>query len=394
MKRFFAHYAKSSAMFISLVIHGILIVIAITFVAVSVQISKDPEFVPPPSVERPKMPKVKLTPPKTKQKKPLPKLRKTLVVDRKMAPIQMPEIIGVADGLGNMMGSEGLESLGFGSLLKEGLFGSDEATSGNELKGIFFDLKQTQDGKPTQLGQTATDPDKKIRETAERQYANIVKTFSSGWKIATFRDYFKAPKEKYASFFSIPNISASAAPSAFEVGDFVKPSYWVAHYSGQFAAEETGRYRFCGTADNVLLVRVNNKLILDASLYANKGWYSSWKSPDENDGKFPLISRRMAIGDWFQLTAGKPTKIEVLIGENPGGGFEAQLLIENRDGSYKQAPFSYKQGKGDNQTIITGTRPVLPIFKTQEIPKKLYEKIKIRPDQATYDGPSFGVVKD
>ena len=41
-------HAKSSAMLVSLAIHGILIAIAVTFVAVSVKISKETEFIPPP----------------------------------------------------------------------------------------------------------------------------------------------------------------------------------------------------------------------------------------------------------------------------------------------------------------------------------------------------------
>lgn len=86
----------------------------------------------------------------------------------------------------------------------------------------------------------------------------------------------------------------------------------------------------------------------------------------------------MVIGDWFHMTKGKPTDIEVLLGEMPGGFFYCRLLIE-QDG------VEYPKGKDG--------RPILPIFKTVDIPEELVLQMQIDPGVATIGGPKFGVLK-
>ncbi|VGO17468.1 hypothetical protein PDESU_06064 [Pontiella desulfatans] len=104
-KRFFANHAKSSAAIISLAIHAILILIAFTFVAVTVITKEDPVFETK-QVKRPKMPMRKLQVPVNVKKKQIqkPKLRKRIVVQPKvnqnMPDIRMPEISGVKGGMG------------------------------------------------------------------------------------------------------------------------------------------------------------------------------------------------------------------------------------------------------------------------------------------------------
>ncbi len=105
-KGFFAGHAKSSAAVISLGIHALFFIIAITFVAVTVITREEQKFEAKP-VNRPKMQLKKLQVPvevkKKKQQK--PKLRKRIVVKPKMnqnmPDIKMPEISGVKGGLGS-----------------------------------------------------------------------------------------------------------------------------------------------------------------------------------------------------------------------------------------------------------------------------------------------------
>jgi hypothetical protein len=119
-KRFFTSHAKSSAAFISLGIHAILIVVALSFVAVTVITKEDQVFEAKP-VNRPKMQLKKLQVPVNikKKKTQKPKLRKRIVVQPKlnqtMPDIKMPEITGVKGGLGNGVGDGlgGAGSLGF-----------------------------------------------------------------------------------------------------------------------------------------------------------------------------------------------------------------------------------------------------------------------------------------
>ena len=102
---FFASHAKSSAALVSLGIHAVLVVIALTFVAVTVITKEEQAFEAKP-VNRPKMQLKKLQVPVNVKKKKTqkPKLRKRIVVkprmNQNMPDIKMPEISGVKGGLG------------------------------------------------------------------------------------------------------------------------------------------------------------------------------------------------------------------------------------------------------------------------------------------------------
>ncbi|MDF7801536.1 hypothetical protein P4C99_18810 [Pontiellaceae bacterium B1224] len=116
-KGFFSNHAKSSAAMISLGIHAILIVAAVSFVAVTVIQKEDKQFVAK-TVSRPSVKLRKLqVPVKVKKDKPKPKLRKRVVVKdvrRKTPDFKMPEITGVKGGMGNIGGEgSGMESIGF-----------------------------------------------------------------------------------------------------------------------------------------------------------------------------------------------------------------------------------------------------------------------------------------
>jgi hypothetical protein len=95
---YFGKHAKSSAAAASLAIHAILIVAALSFVAVRV-IVKDDQTFEAQKINRPRMKLKKLTVPVNIKKKKIqkPKLRKTIVSKPKTRSldIKMPEISGV-----------------------------------------------------------------------------------------------------------------------------------------------------------------------------------------------------------------------------------------------------------------------------------------------------------
>jgi len=115
-KRVFTKHAKSSAMLVSLAVHAVLILVAATFVAVTVVTKEEKKFEAK-KVHRPKQPLKKLrVPVKVTKKKPKPKLRKRLLakrVDRKTPDFKMPEITGVKGGLGAMGDGGGMAGIGF-----------------------------------------------------------------------------------------------------------------------------------------------------------------------------------------------------------------------------------------------------------------------------------------
>lgn len=104
-KRWFAKHAKSSALMVSLIVHVVLILVAISFVAVTV-IQKDNKQFEAKPVNRPRMQLKKLQVPVNirKKKTQAPKLRKRIVVTPKLkqnVDIKLPEITGVKGGLGS-----------------------------------------------------------------------------------------------------------------------------------------------------------------------------------------------------------------------------------------------------------------------------------------------------
>jgi hypothetical protein len=128
-KKFFAKHAKSSAALVSLGLHAVLIVVALSFVAVTV-INKEDQKFEVKKVNRPKMQPQKLQVPVNVKKKKMqkPKLRKRIVVqpklDQLIPDIKMPEITGVKGelGYGHGAGLGGAGSLGF-NMPEMSLFG-------------------------------------------------------------------------------------------------------------------------------------------------------------------------------------------------------------------------------------------------------------------------------
>ncbi|MDF7823060.1 hypothetical protein P4B35_03475 [Pontiellaceae bacterium B12227] len=375
-KGYLGNHAKSSAAMVSLAIHGVLILAAVSFVAVRVIVKEDKTFEAKP-VARPRMKLKKLTVPVNIKKKKIqkPKLRKTIVSKpkTKSMDIKMPEISGIKGGTGYMDGG-GLGGIGFG--LEIDLFGGSKG-SGNELEGNFFDLKADRDGKPNDMAQIVEGIDQKVEKKQNDEYSEVLKNFLGSWSLSRLeKKFFKAPKSKFATTFMVPHMSANEAPKAYGVEKEVAPKRWIAYYNGKIAAPETGRYRFWGIADDAMLVRIKRRVVIDASLGKR---YSDWDSKDPRNRKLKKSKEAaMVIGDWFHMTKGKPTDMEVVIGEQPGGIFYCRLLIEQDGVEYPKS----RDGS-----------PILPIFKTQEIPEKLLPQMRIDPDIMTADGPVFGVLK-
>ncbi|MEE9367400.1 MAG: hypothetical protein V3V05_00905 [Pontiella sp.] len=128
-KGLFSKHAKSSAAIVSLGIHAVLIVVAISFVAVTV-IQKEEQVFEAKPIKRPKLQLKKLQVPVNikKKKTQKPKLRKRIVVQPKLnqnvPDIKMPEITGVKGGVGSAAGDGlgGSGGVGF-SMPEMNLFG-------------------------------------------------------------------------------------------------------------------------------------------------------------------------------------------------------------------------------------------------------------------------------
>jgi hypothetical protein len=227
-----------------------------------------------------------------------------------------------------------------GKIIKS-IFGQSESTPA-ALKGTMIDLKQPKAG-------ATTDQKLFLKQFAE-----------SGFRKSMLHDYYNARLELYATQFFMPNIEADEAPKAFQAEKEIQPRNWLIYYEGQFASPDNATYRFVGSGDDVLIVRVNDKIVLDGSRSTSGAKTSgapdpitSWVPTMENilAGPKMLPSGPAVNGDWMTLEAGKNNKIEIVIGEIPGGKFGCYLFIE-------------KQGKEYDKDPKRGGAPILPLFRT------------------------------
>ena len=110
-----------------------------------------------------------------------------------------------------------------------------------------------------------------------------------------------------------------------------------------------GRCRFVGDFDDILLVFVNGQLVLEA------GWgepVSGWQ-PRENVGAhMSYTTHPLVYGDWVELMPLKPARIDIVIGENPGGWMGGMLLVEQEGRTYQRD---------------TSGRAILPLFALQPL---------------------------
>ncbi len=156
---------------------------------------------------------------------------------------------------------------------------------------------------------------------------------------AALMKFHVPPKNVALTHLWIPPQDAANGPKAFGVEDTVKPSGFVVYYSGTLASYKKGKWRFWGYFDDFLFIRVNGKILFDSNGFDGKSSKrSDWKSsapkeigkawcPQQNWGK-------MAPSDWFELQANKPVKIEIMIGEHPGGVVGGLVLIEEYGKTY------------------------------------------------------------
>ena len=201
----------------------------------------------------------------------------------------------------------------------EAAFGVTER-SGPTLIGIFYDLKQSQ--------QRQT-----VQDFGGRYLAHIDEFVTSGFEEALLNRFFRAALPLYTTQLAIPNMSADVAPRAFGVESVVKPRFWVVHYKAQIAPPADGTYRFVGNFDDVLIVAINRKVVLDGSRPDSRFPRLGWTEPPDRGPKVAAndLSR---YGDWIDLKADKPVDIDILIGERPGGHFHGVLLYQKRGETY------------------------------------------------------------
>jgi len=81
----------------------------------------------------------------------------------------------------------------------------------------------------------------------------------------TLSEYKRAPHKLYATQLMVPPCSSSTAPAKFGVDEATEAAMWAIHYKGKIAHKTGGKYRFVGFGDDVFYIRLNGKIVLNAS---------------------------------------------------------------------------------------------------------------------------------
>ncbi|MDR2863624.1 MAG: hypothetical protein LBV54_07115 [Puniceicoccales bacterium] len=221
---------------------------------------------------------------------------------------------GVGTGIGPGFGGKGMVSL----------FGA-KGFNVPGLTGTFYDFKQTSGGQKQDPGVGG--------------YKQLVNHFiNTGWSEAGMGKFYKSPTKLSLQQVLIPYRQGNAgeAPAAFEAAG-VEASRWMVHYKGTVSAPFTGKFRFAGTADDWITVRWQNQLVLDSG-YDIMGTPTASKSKGKSappkvarsGDTFVMFPGRppMQTSQWLDVRQGSSYQIEIAMGETPGGEFYAVLAYE------------------------------------------------------------------
>jgi hypothetical protein len=226
---------------------------------------------------------------------------------------------------GNLFGGSGTgegDGIGKGKVKLGSLFGSRNL-GGGALTGYLYDFKQNSDKEPIKFN-----------------YNTISRSFTDSWKDKDLKEYFRSDNPLEVTQIFMPNMPADLAPKAFEVEKDVQPKAWMIHYQGKISPPRSGTFRFCGGADDVLIVRVDGDIVFDGSWsegYSNANMSEVRQKIGASFGHGP----GMFAGKWMRMRAGDVYPIEIALGEVPGGYFMAFLMVQEKGVDYDQNPKGY-----------------------------------------------------
>jgi len=246
--------------------------------------------------------------------------------------------LGLGEGdFGDGFGSGSGNGMGSGTTM----FGS--AGSGGGLTGRLFDLKKNREKGPRAYNQD------------QDFYPVISKLIDRKFSDKMLDDYYLASVKLGFTFLAIPNMDANEGPKAFQAEKEIQPRGWFVHYSGKMDPPEEGMYRFHGMFDDLLIVLVNGKPVLDAC-WADCLNESSLRG--QSSQPTFMSGKPTWQGKWVTIKRG--TEITILVGERPGGRLGGTLMVEQKGAKYN------KRSNGS---------PILPLFTTTKLRDKEWDLI-------------------
>lgn len=221
------------------------------------------------------------------------------------------------------------------------------------LQGTLYDLKQDRDRRPRNFVNTEATYAQAINEAARRRF-----------NYSSLRHYYQASQRLTFTYLAVPRLRAEEGPKAFNAEEEVLPTAWFVHYSGRITPPSMGPWRFVGMFDDALVVYINGKPVLDGSWYPLVALGNDNPDPEIRQelthGPYLVEgSRRPYAGKWVRLE--KDARIDIIVGERPGGLVGGVLLIEKQGEKYKTHPDG---------------APILPLFTTKVLTNEDKKRIR------------------
>ena len=342
-----------------------LIIGAATYVVTTVQQPRHEEFQSgPPITAKPVVREVKQDPVSERREEGAAAMVQRVMTDTPsiVTMPDMPDNASSPDGLPGATGS-GLGGMGSGAELSGAaasqvrtdfvpMFGAKEVQSGGSFSVRLYDLKQFSSRK--------ANPDLRKLGAPKLIRQEVTKFIKGGWSTSHFARFFRAPVTLYPTQIFIPEIFSEEAPKAFEAEQYIEvhpDAGWVALYRGKISPPADGVYRFVGVGDDILVVRVDGRIVLDAGgakmtdfvtdqpdkpAYAYDYWSNQWNI--SNRGGF-------VVGNRMDLKAGHFYDIQVVFSDQ-GGWCAGMILFQQEGVDYA------KDAKGN---------PILPVFRVADV---------------------------
>jgi len=351
----------SSAFLLSVLIHAGLAALAGVIIVINIKPKTPPDFVAPPPVEMPKMPRQKLKMPVKNPSKPKASKKITAIIDHvslSALAFQDLPLGGIGPGQGD--GVEGIDQIEVPPMDEVSLTGRNES-NGHDLQGTYYDVKRNRNGSYNGMGET----DRATREAREdnADYYDIATRFLANWDTSVFSKYYRSPKKKYATCIMVPSMNSSVAPTAFGE-DPGSGRYWFIHYTGKIVYPRDITFRFWGVGDGFIAVRVGGKDVFADAWWSERKYFGNMWQPGNLSARksktyFLGYNTSMEVGDWITLKAGIPQKIEIIMGDQ-GGLCALMLLVEVKGVKYP------KNEQGG---------PILPVFKLSPLSHDMIDLI-------------------
>jgi hypothetical protein len=246
----------------------------------------------------------------------LPQMPAMPALSSVVTPAMMGGAGGAGFGLATMGAPGGGTSGGGGPVSIFGFHGN-----GAGLNGTFYDYKMNQVYQP-------------VKGMDANVFATIVKNVlptSGTWHPEKPYVHFTPATKLRGKYFMVPAIQSEEAGAAFQ-SPRSGPGLWLAVYRGSFSSPVSGTFRFVGFGDNVMVVKLDNSNVLDASDHN----YTGARHEELGNISFPnKDATPLYAGEWFQLTANETRSIAVAVGDE-GGIFCAGLFIQPKETPYVQ----------------------------------------------------------